>query len=64
LAMSLELLDFPPWMGMVDAHSLWHLGTVLPTVLWYNFLIRDAQEDIAGKLPTAGYNAGAWKDKS
>jgi len=48
LAMSLELLDFPPWMGMVDAHSLWHLGTVLPTVLWYNFLIRDAQEDIAG----------------
>lgn len=35
LAMSLELLDFPPWMGMIDAHSLWHLGTVLPTVLWY-----------------------------
>jgi len=48
LAMSLELLDFPPWKGMIDAHSLWHLGTVLPTVLWYNFLVRDAQEDIAG----------------
>ncbi|EFQ94237.1 hypothetical protein PTNB73_07737 [Pyrenophora teres f. teres] len=48
MAMSLELLDFPPWMGMVDAHSLWHLGTVVPTVLWYNFLVRDAQEDIAG----------------
>jgi hypothetical protein len=46
--MSLELLDFPPWKGMIDAHSLWHLGTVLPTVLWYNFLVRDAQEDIAG----------------
>lgn len=35
LAMSLELFDFPPWYGMLDAHSLWHLGTVLPTVLWY-----------------------------
>jgi hypothetical protein len=35
VAMSMELLDFPPWKGMVDAHSLWHLGTVVPTVLWY-----------------------------
>ncbi|MCJ1325450.1 hypothetical protein MMC10_002113 [Thelotrema lepadinum] len=35
LAMSLELLDFPPLGGMIDAHSLWHLGTVGPTVWWY-----------------------------
>ena len=35
LAMSLELLDFPPLWGMIDAHSLWHLGTVGPTVWWY-----------------------------
>ncbi|KAL5114456.1 hypothetical protein ACEQ8H_007653 [Pleosporales sp. CAS-2024a] len=48
VAMSMELLDFPPWKGMVDAHSLWHLGTVVPTILWYNFLVRDAQTDIAG----------------
>jgi hypothetical protein len=34
-AMSLELMDFAPWKGMVDAHSLWHLGTVVPTILWY-----------------------------
>lgn len=34
-AMSLELLDFAPWHGMIDAHSLWHLGTVLPTIWWY-----------------------------
>jgi hypothetical protein len=33
--MSLELLDFPPWGGMIDAHSLWHLGTVGPTIWWY-----------------------------
>ena len=35
LAMSLELFDFPPWWRMVDAHALWHLGTVGPTVWWY-----------------------------
>ena len=35
LAMSLELLDFPPIGGMIDAHSLWHLGTVGPTMWWY-----------------------------
>ncbi|KAK3703177.1 hypothetical protein LTR37_014654 [Vermiconidia calcicola] len=46
LAMSLELFDFPPWWGMVDAHALWHLGTVGPTIWWYNFLVRDAQEDL------------------
>ena len=35
LAMSMELLDFPPIGGMIDAHSLWHLGTVIPTIWWY-----------------------------
>ena len=35
LAMSLELFDFPPLWGCLDAHSLWHAGTVAPTVLWY-----------------------------
>lgn len=48
VAMSLELLDFPPIWGVVDAHSLWHLGTIAPTVLWYNFLVKDAQDDMAG----------------
>ncbi|KAI1813127.1 Per1-like-domain-containing protein [Poronia punctata] len=44
LAMSLELLDFPPLWGAVDAHSLWHLGTIGPTILWYNFMVRDSQD--------------------
>ncbi|KFY01090.1 hypothetical protein V490_01085 [Pseudogymnoascus sp. VKM F-3557] len=48
IAMSLELLDFPPIGGHLDAHALWHLGTVFPTVLFYNFLLRDSQDDIAG----------------
>ena len=38
LAMSLEILDFPPWRLMVDAHSLWHLGTVGPTLWWYKYV--------------------------
>jgi len=33
--MSLELFDFPPLWGTIDAHGLWHLGTIAPTVLWY-----------------------------
>ena len=35
MAMSLELFDFPPLGGWIDAHSLWHLGTVIPTAWWY-----------------------------
>lgn len=35
VAMSLELFDFAPFSGMVDAHCLWHLGTVGPTIWWY-----------------------------
>lgn len=34
-AMSLELLDFPPFWGTLDAHSLWHAGTVFPAFLFY-----------------------------
>ncbi|KAI0017247.1 vacuolar membrane protein [Xylariomycetidae sp. FL0641] len=34
-AMSLELFDFPPVWDALDAHSLWHLGTIPPALLWY-----------------------------
>lgn len=37
-AMSLELFDFPPWGGMVDAHALWHLMTVAPTIFMYKYV--------------------------
>ncbi|KAH6619227.1 Per1-like-domain-containing protein [Chaetomium sp. MPI-SDFR-AT-0129] len=47
MAMSLELFDFPPLWGSLDAHSLWHLGTIAPAVLFYHFLVKDAQDDIA-----------------
>lgn len=40
-AMSLELFDFPPFLRILDAHSLWHLATMLIARGWYGFLIRD-----------------------
>ncbi|GAO15086.1 uncharacterized protein UV8b_02376 [Ustilaginoidea virens] len=48
VAMSMELFDFPPWLGCIDAHSLWHLMTIGPTVLMYNFLLKDTQDTMAG----------------
>lgn len=35
LTVLLELLDFPPLLWVVDAHSLWHLSTVPLPLLWY-----------------------------
>ncbi|KAL2212235.1 Per1-like protein [Sarocladium strictum] len=48
IAMSMELFDFPPWLGSIDAHSLWHMMTIAPSMLWYQFLLKDAKDDIAG----------------
>lgn len=42
-AMSLELFDFPPLWNILDAHALWHAGTVLPTWWWYAYMKRDIQ---------------------
>ncbi|CAE8713892.1 unnamed protein product [Polarella glacialis] len=36
VALPLELLDFPPFWGLVDAHSLWHLCTVPVQFLIYD----------------------------
>lgn len=44
-ATALELLDFPPWHRILDAHALWHLATVPIGLYWYGFLIQDALDD-------------------
>jgi len=44
LAMSLELLDFPPHARVLDAHSLWHAATIPLAVWWWDFLVKDARE--------------------
>jgi len=43
-ATAFELFDFPPWARVLDAHALWHLATAPLAVLWYDFLITDAQD--------------------
>lgn len=40
-AMSFELFDFPPVLDLLDAHALWHAGTVLPTYWWYFWMEKD-----------------------
>lgn len=39
----LELLDFPPVAGWLDAHALWHAATLLPTRWWYDFAVADCE---------------------
>lgn len=41
-ALGLEVLDFPPWWGWFDAHSLWHLATIFVAPCWYYFLELDS----------------------
>ncbi|KAI4333332.1 hypothetical protein L6164_018160 [Bauhinia variegata] len=43
LAMLLEIYDFPPYQGLVDAHALWHATTIPLTYLWWSFIRDDAR---------------------
>ncbi|KAK9478712.1 Per1-like protein [Lipomyces japonicus] len=43
-AMSLELFDFPPLLDAIDAHSLWHAATIIPSYWWYEWMKKDAEE--------------------
>ncbi|KAF9590008.1 hypothetical protein IFM89_030158 [Coptis chinensis] len=43
LAMLLEIYDFPPYKGYVDAHALWHATTIPITYLWRSFIKYDAK---------------------
>lgn len=39
--MTLEVLDFPPILSTLDAHALWHAGTVPLVYLFYSFIQAD-----------------------
>lgn len=53
--MSLEIFDFPPVLyDLVDAHSLWHLVTIVPPVMgWYDWLVWDVNENIYEDMKAA-----------
>mmetsp|Transcript_33767 Transcript_33767/g.64597 ORF Transcript_33767/g.64597 Transcript_33767/m.64597 type:complete len:296 (+) Transcript_33767:3-890(+) len=38
----LEVLDFPPFLELFDAHSLWHAYTPPFVYMWYSLFISDA----------------------
>ena len=42
---ALELWDFPPIWGILDAHAMWHLTTIPFCYFWYRFLLDDARHD-------------------
>jgi len=46
IASSMEIWDFPPYLGIFDAHSLWHASTVPLCYLLYSFIIDDALYEI------------------
>jgi len=58
LALSLELFDFAPWFGVLDAHALWHLATIRIIGMWYEFLLEDARWDARMRL---NYNIAPGK---
>ncbi|KZV58475.1 post-GPI attachment to protein factor 3 [Dorcoceras hygrometricum] len=43
LAVILEMYDFPPYSGLVDAHAIWHATMIPVTYLWWSF-VRDDSE--------------------
>ncbi|XP_075489270.1 uncharacterized protein LOC142528096 isoform X2 [Primulina tabacum] len=43
LAMLLEIYDFPPYQGLMDAHALWHATTIPLTYIWWSFIKDDAE---------------------
>ncbi|KAH0704409.1 hypothetical protein KY290_017928 [Solanum tuberosum] len=43
LAALLEIYDFPPYRGFVDAHALWHATTIPLTYLWWSFVQDDSE---------------------
>ncbi|KAK6457099.1 Per1-like-domain-containing protein [Scheffersomyces xylosifermentans] len=43
VGVSFEFFDWAPIQRLVDAHSIWHLFTILPTIFWYDWNIWDIE---------------------
>lgn len=42
-AIGFEVLDFEPWFLLMDGHSLWHLCTIFPPIVWFDWNIWDLE---------------------
>ncbi|KAK6459853.1 Per1-like protein, partial [Scheffersomyces coipomensis] len=43
LGMLFEIFEFTPWHRLIDGHSLWHLFTIFPPIIWYDWNIWDIE---------------------
>ncbi|KAI4324916.1 hypothetical protein MLD38_030358 [Melastoma candidum] len=43
LSILLKVYDFPPYLGYIDAHAIWHATTIPVTYLWWSFVRNDAE---------------------
>ena len=43
LAVLLEIYDFPPYRGFVDAHALWQAASIPLTYIFWSFVREDAE---------------------
>lgn len=60
-----EVLDFPPWRGLLDAHALWHCATPACCWLWYRFVAADLALSAADLSPSpSGGGGGNEKQKA
>lgn len=52
MGMALEIFDFPPFFyDLIDAHSLWHLVTIVPAYMgWYDWMIWDINENVGVEI--------------
>lgn len=47
VAMMLEIFDFPPILGLLDAHAAWHAATIPLVYVWYDFVFGDVRWESA-----------------
>lgn len=40
---SFEFYDFAPINQLIDGHALWHLATILPSIVWYDWNVWDIE---------------------
>lgn len=43
VGMLFEICDFSPFRRLLDAHALWHLFTIFPSVIWFDWNIWDVE---------------------
>ena len=47
----MEVFDFPPFLGIFDAHSLWHGCTPYAAYMIYDFVMDDTRYELRRELP-------------